>query len=403
MISRISSAQVYQGGLNAILDAQVALSRTQNQLATGKRVLSPADDPAAASQIIKVRSELDRVATLQQNAARAEGTLAFEESALTGVESVLQRARELAIQGNAGSLSATDRGAIANEIDNLAEQLLAVANTQNADGEYIFAGNRSKSPAFEVVSGLAQYQGDSNSRAVNIAAGIRVSVNDTGDNIFIASSAGNGRFEVSAASTNVGAGFVKTTSADNSFDSSQDYSINFTTTAAGQLQYSVTGSVGGNIVPVTNYVPDEVISIPPGGSVLIEGTPAAGDRFDLASGGNQSAFATLAELSAALRLGNGQGATAQRTTALNQSLQNLDQNLTQVSTVRTDVGARMNRVSDQIDLNSAFNFQLEKSISELEDLDYASAITELNLQLVALEAAQQTYVKTQGLSLFNYL
>ena len=63
----------------------------------------------------------------------------------------------------------------------------------------------------------------------------------------------------------------------------------------------------------------------------------------------------------------------------------------------------MNRVSDQIDLNSAFNFQLEKSISELEDLDYASAITELNLQLVALEAAQQTYVKTQGLSLFNYL
>lgn len=403
MIGRISSAQIYEGGLSAILDAQTALSRTQNQLATGKRLLTSADDPAAATQILKIRSELDRIDSLQQNAARAEGALAFEESALTSVESVLQRARELAIQGNKATLSAADRDAIAIEIDNLADQLLAVSNTKNADGDYIFAGNRSNAPAFAVVAGVAQYQGDSGRREVNIAAGIRVPVNDTGEAIFIASSAGNGRFEVAAASTNTGSGFVTTSSADNSFDASQDYSVSFSLTAGGQLQYSVDGSVSGTIVAPTNYVPGDAIAIPPGGSLVVEGTPAAGDSFALSSGGSQSAFATLAELSTALRLGDGAGAAGQRNTALNQSLQNLDQNLAQVSTVRTDVGARMNRVADQIDLNSAFNLQLDKSLSELEDLDYASAITELNLQLVALEAAQQTYVKTQGLSLFNYL
>ena len=85
------------------------------------------------------------------------------------------------------------------------------------------------------------------------------------------------------------------------------------------------------------------------------------------------------------------------------AIQNLDANLGQINKVRTDLGARLNRVEEQITLNDTFNLQVESTISNLEDLDFATAITELNLQLVALEAAQQSYVKTQNLSLFNYL
>ena len=84
-------------------------------------------------------------------------------------------------------------------------------------------------------------------------------------------------------------------------------------------------------------------------------------------------------------------------------LQNIDASLGQINKVRTDLGARMNRVEEQISLNASFNLQVQSTISKLEDLDFATAVTELNLQLVALEAAQQTYIKTQGISLFNYL
>ena len=67
------------------------------------------------------------------------------------------------------------------------------------------------------------------------------------------------------------------------------------------------------------------------------------------------------------------------------------------------MGVRMNRVDDQQALNANFNVRLQETLSGLEDLDYTKAITEMNLQMVALEAAQMAYTKTQSLSLFNYM
>ena len=67
------------------------------------------------------------------------------------------------------------------------------------------------------------------------------------------------------------------------------------------------------------------------------------------------------------------------------------------------LGSRMGLVEDQQLLNEAFNVQLKESLSGLEDIDYAKAISEMNLQMVALQAAQQTYSQTRDLNLFNYL
>ena len=84
-------------------------------------------------------------------------------------------------------------------------------------------------------------------------------------------------------------------------------------------------------------------------------------------------------------------------------MQALDTNLETVRSVRTQLGVRMNRVDDQQALNANFNVRLQETLSGLEDLDYTKAITEMNLQMVALEAAQMAYTKTQSLSLFNYM
>ena len=104
MIGRMSSIQLHQGSLNVILDAQARLQRTQEELATGKRVLNPSDDPIAASQIMTIQSELSRIETLQKNANHAYTELSLVESTVGGVQDALQRVRELAVRGNNDAL-----------------------------------------------------------------------------------------------------------------------------------------------------------------------------------------------------------------------------------------------------------------------------------------------------------
>ena len=92
MIDRVSSNQVYRTGIGSILEAQSQLSRIQEQVASGKRIQNPSDDPTAAAEIVRLRSELNRVEAYQRTADRAVSSLSFEESAVAGAESVLQRA-----------------------------------------------------------------------------------------------------------------------------------------------------------------------------------------------------------------------------------------------------------------------------------------------------------------------
>ena len=120
MIGRISSVQIYRSGLESILEAQARLTRVQEQVATGKRIMTPSDDPGAAAEIIRLRSELNQVEAYQRNADQAISSLLSEEGAIAGAESMLQRVRELAVQGaNDALLSAEDREAIASEIEGL--------------------------------------------------------------------------------------------------------------------------------------------------------------------------------------------------------------------------------------------------------------------------------------------
>ena len=79
----------------------------------------------------------------------------------------------------------------------------------------------------------------------------------------------------------------------------------------------------------------------------------------------------------------------------------LDASMSTVSDARSTLGVRMNQVIEQQSLNQSFNLQLTKTLSGLEDLDYARAIGDMNLQMVALEAAQQAYTQSQSTSLFR--
>lgn len=298
---RISTAQIFRQSVDAMLEKQRELSKTELQVASGKRILNPSDDPAAQVQILDLREAQQRLLQYQRNADSATAKLDQEETALEGMENLLQRVRELAVQGNNDPVGSEGRSAIATEIRQHIEAFLQLANSKDANGEYIFAGFQSQTQPFSHDgAGNFSYSGDTGQRMVKIGDSREVAIGDPGS-IFI------------------------------------DFAAN--------------------------------------------------------GGGTTNLGAVLYNLASNLEAGNGDP----------DALSDLDTALGQLLNVRAKVGARMNAIEDQKTANDAFELAVTKVRSSLEDLDYAEAVSKFNQQLTALQASQQSFIKIQGLSLFNFI
>ena len=142
---RVSTSQIYSIATIGMRDAQVAVDKTHQQISSGKRVLSPADDPVAATSILMLNQELARTSQFGKNIDTADNNLALEETTLQSVVSLIQRLKELSVNaGNTAVLSKSDYKAMAAEVDNRLEELMNLQNTRNASGQYIFSGFQSE-------------------------------------------------------------------------------------------------------------------------------------------------------------------------------------------------------------------------------------------------------------------
>jgi len=182
---RISTQEFYRQGVDVMQNQQTRLNSIETQLATGKRVNTPSDDPSAAVQVLNLGEVSDRIAQFQRNAGMAQSRLEQEEVALDGVGNMLQRVRELAVQGNNGTMGPESRKAIAYEVRQHLEGFLQLANSRDANGEYVFAGYRTDQPPFAHDGvGNFTYNGDSGQRQVQIGENRDVAIGDPGDAIF---------------------------------------------------------------------------------------------------------------------------------------------------------------------------------------------------------------------------
>jgi flagellar hook-associated protein 3 FlgL len=138
--------------------------------------------------------------------------------------------------------------------------------------------------------------------------------------------------------------------------------------------------------------------------VTLTGQPATGDTFGVAPSTNQSLFTTVQNFVTALQTTTGSTASqAKLNNLVNTAINNIDRALDHSSSVRADIGGRLNSITTQLSVSGAQQIQLKTSISSLQSLDYASAITKLDQQNVTMTAAMQAYTLTQGLSLFKFL
>ncbi len=399
---RLSTAQIFQQGVSAILDQQSRLSQAQQQVSTGKRINSPSDDPVGSARVIDIGEQIAIAEQYERNAGLAINQLGLEENALVSVENILQRVRELTIQANNDTLSPENRESIAVEIRTRLDELVALANSKDANGDYLFAGFQKASQPFSLNNAVVSYNGDQGQTFLQVGPQVQVPVNDSGAEVFQLIDTGNGVFTVTDDPGNTGTGIVGATSGEGVFIE-DTYTLTFAQLLPGDpISYQVTGVVSGPVAAGT-YNPGDSISF--NGAVLaLDGEPADGDSFVIAPAGRQDLFSTLDRLATALELDNGSPlGRAQLHNEVNRQLNNLDQALEKIVSVRARVGARLNNIESQSQLNQGFILQMQQTRSDIEDVDLIEAVSQLNFQAISLQAAQQAYVQVQGLSLFNLL
>lgn len=166
---------------NYLQQGMEALDKFNRQLATGKRFNLPSEDPIATQRSMSLNSALASNQQYQKNIGYAQDWLLNTEAAIQEVIQILQRSHELAVRGANGTLSREACEAIADEIDQLNDHLLQLANTKVA-GKYIFSGTATDTRAFASITG--DYNGDTNSLTTEINPGVTVDYNITGEKIF---------------------------------------------------------------------------------------------------------------------------------------------------------------------------------------------------------------------------
>jgi flagellar hook-associated protein 3 FlgL len=184
---RISTSWAQQTAVNSMLDQQSRLNQTQMQLSTGKKILTPSDDPAAAARIIDLNQSIKQTEQYQSNINAARQRLSLEGGALQNATNILQKVNELGIQGLNDTNSQSDRVVIAVEMEELNQQLVGLANTRNANGEYLFSGFKSATQPFGkdmVNTGAYIYAGDANQRPIQIDSDRQIADGDPGTNVF---------------------------------------------------------------------------------------------------------------------------------------------------------------------------------------------------------------------------
>jgi len=396
---RITNTYIQTQFLAAESSLQANLAQTQNQIALGQAFTSPSQDPVSAGNVNNYNFALAQSQQYDRNANIAQNQLGLEDNTLSQFQSSLQAIRDLALQANNASQTDQNRSAIASQVQQIRDNLLSIANSQDGNGEYLFAGYSTKTQPFSLTPAGAAYAGDQGQRQLQIAAGRTVGAGDNGAVVFDQIKTGNGVFEASPGAANTGTGVLgASTVIDPTAYDGGTYAINFTAANTYEVRDS-----SNALVTSGAYTAGQSISFK-GIQVVINGAPAANDTFSVAPSHNQSIFTTVQNLLNALNSSTGTPAGGARlNNSIGTAINNLDQTLDQSSNVRASVGARLNAIDAQSNLGGNQQLQLKTLISKLQDLDYATALTKLNQQQTSLAAALQSYTQIQGLSLFKYL
>ncbi len=402
---RISTNTMYELGTRQISDLQASLVRTQQQVSSGMRILSPADDPVAAAAALGMDQALAINDQFALNRSNAKSSLSEEESILQSVNSLLQSVKDVVVGAGNGALDDQQRQMYATQLRSNFDELMSLANSRDSSGNYVFAGYQTAVQPYNQSATGATYSGDQGQRLLQVGAARQMAVSDAGSTVFESGMSGNGRFVTAAGAANTGTGLISTGSViDQTQLTGHDYAVTFSIDAAGATTYLVT-ETPPPAIPATAqpYVSGQAISF--GGMQFdIKGAPANGDTFSVKPSEKQSVFTVITDLLATISTSavgpQGQTRLANGLAAANNSIANA---LVNVSTVRTTIGTRLKEIDNLDSAGSDLKVKYTQTLKDLQEVDPIEAYSSFTQQQYTLEAARQSFIKISGLSLFNML
>ncbi|MCE9665012.1 flagellar hook-associated protein FlgL [Halomonas sp. M5N1S17] len=429
---RISTVTMFEQSVSSMNRQQGDFLKVGQQIASGRRVVNPSDDPQASSRAVGVSQAKAITQQFADARVSARNSLSQAESVLNSVSDAVTSAKTLLVQAASDTLSDVDRQSVASELRGIYETLIGQANASDGNGRYLFGGYRDDSPPFARTAGEGvqgtQYIGDENTREQRIDASRLLPVADNGKSIFQSVPSGAGYVaraeQVSAGEISIGTqqghvrneGSVAFTGPSRVDPGNEHFGKPFELTFGedvdGNPVYSVNAlNADGTTTPLVTDEPYESGKAASFGgiSITLEGTPADGDQIQLrpanAEGANQDLFKSMKDAIDVLEMDQ-EGTPENRAhfrNTINSVMRELDNSLDNVLTVRASMGARLNEldVVDAVGSNRMMNY--DKTLSDLVDLDYSEAIAEYSLRQVGLQAAQKAFVDVKGLSLFNFL
>ncbi|MBW8185150.1 flagellar hook-associated protein FlgL [Shewanella nanhaiensis] len=395
---RISTSQMFNQSINSVLDKQTATSKILDQLSSGKKVNTAGDDPVASVGIDNLNQQNALVDQFMKNIDYAKNRLGLSESKLGTAETLVASTREQVIRAINGGLSESERQMIADELKGTLEELLAVANTKDESGNYIFAGfETGKQPFAFDSTGNMIYSGDSGAREAVIASGVTIATNIPGDNAFMNAPSGLGDYSANYLASQVGEFSVDSAKITNPGTYVED---TYTFTMVG-ANLEVRDSSATLVTTEVGFDPTNPISFN-GMEVKLDGMPAAGDSFSITPQSEVSIFDTINQAISLLEDPNKVN-TPQGVSELAQILNNIDSGVNQISIARSETGNSLKSIESYSTHHVDEKLVNSSTLSMLEDLDYASAITEFEKQQLALNAVSSVFSKVGSVSLFDYI
>ena len=401
---KISNSYLFDQATKNIQTAQSDVSKSREQIASGKSLVRPSDDTGKLRSIEILKSQQRKVESYENSMNYLTDRFQLEESVLGSASDILIRLKDLAIQAANDSMATSDRDIIATEVESLRDELLGIANTRDVEGNFIFAGSKSDTKPFVMnqSTDVVQYAGD-NRRLFTAVSDTRVLESNTdGTKVFEPinrtsttfdlrgiKEAGDYNFRVGDSViefkvvTPLSASDIKT-SIDNALANSSISSTATVELVNGQanVQLVLTGRAGVALSGI-DVTQSEGDSTPV--TVTVNQTSTVGVDF----------FKMLSDFH--------KGLASDTRSDIDRAISELTSAQQVIAESLGSVGSKLNTVERQQDINADLGLRLDQMLSNEEDLDYAKAVTQFNAELVRLEATQASFAKVAQLSLFQFI
>ena len=400
---RISTAQMYNQNISSLNKNQTQTSKLMDQIASGQRVNTAGDDPVAAIGIDNLTQQNSLIQQFQKNINYANQHLSLTESQLGDAETLSMSIRDRMLAAVNGTYTDDERQSIADELRQSLDQLQTIANSQDEAGNYLFAGTKSDTQPFAFDNnGNMVYSGNSDVRTALVAAGVAMPTNVAGDAAFMNAPNAMGDFSVNYSAAQ--SGDFSVTSAkitDPTSYISDDYSFNFLDNGSGGIDVQILDGASNVVKTINSYDPTTPISVN-GVDLTLNGTPSAGDSFSIQPQSTTSIFDTVQQAITLFENGDTINTPAGQS-QLAQLLNNFDSGVDQIRIGRSQAGTSLSALDNYASNHSDTELVNNSALSVLQDLDYASAVSEYQKQQLAMNAVSTLFSQVGTVSLFDYL